>query len=119
MTSRKIPPRAVMLPACAAVMLGVGAAGAVSLYLDSGRILMSENGGPFREIRLGENEDADRLRALLISAGASAVVPVAPTVVADGGQSPSWPKKDEPTPPPKDSSMPPPKSKKAARPKSG
>jgi hypothetical protein len=119
MTFGKKPPHAVTLSACAAAMLGAGAAAAVSLCWDNGRILMSENGGPFREIRVGENKDADRLRALLAESGSSTTIPVAPTLVADGGQSPSWPTKDERATPLKDKGTSPHKTKHTERPKTG
>jgi hypothetical protein len=100
-------------------MLGIGAVAGVSLRWDNGRILMSERGGPYTEIRLGENEEAAKLRALLVESGALEAVPVVPTIVADGGQSPSWPRKDEPVESPKDSDKPLPKDKQAEPPKSG
>jgi hypothetical protein len=100
-------------------MLGIGATAGVSLRWDNGRILMSESGGPFTEIRLGQNEEADRLRALLIETGALEPVPVMRTIVADGGQSPSWPSKEKPVQPSKGNGKPLPKSKKTERPTSG
>jgi len=102
MTSGNVPLRAFALPAWAAVLLGVGAAAGLSLRCEDGRILLSEGGGPFQEVRLGDNEDAARLRALLAQAAVSdgsSVVTVQPVVVADGGQSPSWPKQDSAPPP--------------------
>jgi hypothetical protein len=119
MTFGKTLPHAVTLSACAAAMLGAGAAAAISLCWDNGRILMSENGGPFREIRVGENKDADSLRALLAESGSSTTIPVAPTLVADGGQSPSWPSTDERATHLKDKSKPPRKTKPTERPRTG
>ncbi|MBV8961951.1 MAG: hypothetical protein JOY67_14185 [Hyphomicrobiales bacterium] len=116
MTSGKKPAQVVMLPAYAAVILGIGAGAAVSLRVENDRILMSENGGPFEEILLGQNQDADRLRALLADAGTSPAVQVAPTVVADGGQSPSWPKQDDSTPSSSGNGSQPPKSGQSGNP---
>ena len=101
MTSGNLPPCALALPLWASVLLGVGAASGVSLRCEDGRILLSEAGGPFQEIRLGENEDAARLRAMLTQAGAFDApvdVNVPPAVVADGGQSVTGPKEDKAAP---------------------
>jgi hypothetical protein len=122
MTSRNTP-----LHAWAAVCLGVGAAAGVSLRCEDGRVLLSEGGGPFQEIQLGDNEDAGMLRALLAQAVSSSDVTVRPVVVADGGQSPSWPKPDSAqpqnngnAPPAKNGRASPPKDKKpAVQPTSG
>jgi hypothetical protein len=68
------------------------------LRCEDGRILLSEAGGPFHEIKLGENEDATTLRALLAQAAATDAhvdVIVQPVVVADGGQSVTGPKEDK------------------------
>ena len=130
MTSRNVPLRAMALPAWAALALGVGAAAGLSLRCQDGRVLLSESGGPFQEIQLGDNEDAAVLRALLAQAVASDApsdVRVQPVVMADGGQSPSWPKPDSASQPDsgkagpaKNSKAPPPKDgKPVAQPKSG
>ena len=92
------------LPAWAAVVLGVGVAAGVSLRCEDGRVLLSEDGGPFQEIQLGDNDDAAMLRALLAHAGSEVTVP--PVVVADGGQSPAWPKPDSAQPQNKGKSAP-------------
>jgi hypothetical protein len=87
-------------------LLGVGATSGVWLRCEDGRILMSEAGGPFHEIKLGKNEDATRLRVLLAQAGAIDAhldVIVQPAVVADGGQSVTGPK-DHKAPPKDDNS---------------
>jgi hypothetical protein len=124
MTSGNVPLRALALPAWAAVLLGVGAAAGLSLRCEDGRILLSEGGGPFQEVQLGDNEDAARLRALLAQTAVSDApldVTVQPVVVADGGQSPSWPKQDSSkAASPTNSKAPPPKnSKPMAQPKTG
>jgi hypothetical protein len=101
MSSRNVPPRALALPVWAAVLLGVGAVSGTWLRCEGGRILLSEAGGPFHEIKLGENDDAARLRVLLAQAGAidgPVDVVVQPAVVADGGQSVTGPKDDKAAP---------------------
>lgn len=101
LTSGNVRSRPLALPVWAAVLLGVGATSGAWLRCEDGRILLSEAGGPFHEIKLGDNEDAKRLRILLAQAGAidaQVHVTVQPTAVADGGQSVTGPKEDKSAP---------------------
>jgi hypothetical protein len=69
--------------------------GLVSLRSEHGKIYLSERGGPFRELDLGDTEEAAELARLLgqlTPEGTAAAVPVGRQIVADGGYSVSRPK---------------------------
>jgi hypothetical protein len=62
----------------------------VSIRIDGGNIFISQNGGVFEELRLGNTPEAAHLRKLLRDAGAdgqSVSIPVDAMIVASGGGS--------------------------------
>lgn len=62
----------------------------VVLRLDGEKIFLSEGGGVFEELRLGNTPEAEHLRKLLQDAGIvgqSVSVPIGSTIVAGGGGS--------------------------------
>jgi hypothetical protein len=88
------------LPGGVALLLGLGAISAASaraeapppgpgasnlqLFAEGGRIWLSEAGGEFRELQLGDTAEARHLKRLIEERG-SAPVRLAPTVLAGGG----------------------------------
>lgn len=70
-----------------------GVAETVRLRLEDGRIFLSEHGGSFEEVFLDVTPKAAHLRHLLIEilpTGGELVVPVGPSIVAEGGASGNW-----------------------------
>ena len=76
----------------------------VALRLDGEKISLSQGGGAFEELRLGNTPEAEHLRKLLRDAGAvgqSVSVPIGATIVAGGGGSASgWASKSKQKTPP-------------------
>ena len=75
----------------------------VALRLDGEKILFSQRGGAFEELRLGDTPEAAHLRKLLWDAGGEArsvSVPVGSMIVAGGGGGASgWSSKSKEKPP--------------------
>jgi hypothetical protein len=59
----------------------------VAIRVDGEKIYLSERGGSFEELRLGDTPEAMHLRKLLRDAGAIVSVPIGSTIVASGGGS--------------------------------
>jgi hypothetical protein len=76
----------------------------VALRLDGESIYLSQRGGAFEELRLGETREAAHLKKLLRDAGGegqSVSVPIGSTIVAGGGGGASgWSSKSKEKPPP-------------------
>ena len=75
----------------------------VALRLDGEKIFVSQRGGAFEELRLGDTPEAARLRKLLRDAGGtgtSVSVPTGSMIVAGGGGGAAgWSSKSKPKPP--------------------
>ena len=76
----------------------------VALRLDDEKIYVSQRGGAFEELRLGDTPEAAHLRKLLRDAGGegqSVSVPIGSIIVAGGGGGASgWGSKSKQKPPP-------------------
>jgi hypothetical protein len=80
------------------------------LRLDGDRLYLSEAGGAFRELNLGDTQEARALRALLDQQGGAAGIRLNPTILAgSGGCGYHWTPADSDAPPPN----PPPPAKKS------
>lgn len=71
------------------------------IRLNGGRLYLSEAGGAFRELSLGDTQEARALRALLEERGGAAGIRLSPTMLAgSGGCGFHWAPADGDAPPP-------------------
>ena len=71
------------------------------IRLDGDRLYLSEAGGAFRELSLGDTPEARALRALLEQQGGASGVRLSPTILAgSGGCGYHWTPADSDAPPP-------------------
>lgn len=71
------------------------------IRLDGDRLYLSEAGGAFRELSLGDTEEARALRAMLGEQGGAAGIRLSPTILAgSGGCGYHWTPADGDAPPP-------------------
>jgi hypothetical protein len=71
------------------------------IRLDGDRLYLSEAGGAFHELNLGDTQEARVLRALLGEQGAAAGIRLSPTILAgSGGCGYHWTPADSDAPPP-------------------
>jgi hypothetical protein len=73
-----------VLPVAAQAHAATAADGAM-IRLDGDRLYLSEAGGAFQELRLGDTPEARALRAMLERAGGAAGVRLGPTILAGSG----------------------------------
>jgi hypothetical protein len=70
-----------------------GVSGEVRILVAGDKVYLSERGGPFAELALGETEATTQLRARLkqiLPDGGVATLAVGTTIVAEGGASGKW-----------------------------
>lgn len=89
-----------VLPVVAQAHAAAPAAGAV-IRLDGDRLYLSEAGGAFQELRLGDTPEARALRVMIEQQGDSAGVRLNPVILAgSGGCGYHWVPDDSDDPPP-------------------
>jgi len=89
-----------VLPVMAQAHAAAPADGAV-IRVDGDRLYLSEAGGAFRELNLGDTQEARALRALLDQQGGAAGIRLGPTMLAgSGGCGYHWTPANSDAPPP-------------------